>query len=386
MSIKNVLQGVKDITGGVARSLVKTRATSAPVNSVVDNFVSGLKQAGNALSKSNFLPVRMYNTAQQVAGIPQVRQQISNFSDNVGNTVSSIPYKVQENKIKFNFRNKTPVNWGDPVALQGALDKITSNAPKWGGSYVPPALTNIGGNVATNPNSWTGSFDPVGQMQEFSHPQQMTYNNPQINTSPMLEQIKQNVISKLRPAAREFLNKVPIGFDKMDQGNLGQSRGKGTPGRNVAISDTFLKPANPNLSPARQEEYKKYQAGELEKVIEHELLHQTPRLVPTNLFKPENEVVVKNYTERWGQDYMDRPGSLVEEMFAEQDLPPAYYWHVFKNVNPNATEKNFIDTLKAYFVNSINTPYTETAVAGSSTPQIAPQVGRIMKIGKTIKK
>ena len=202
---KSAFEETLGFLGGIAKSAKNTLSSD----------ISNLKSDYSSWSKN-------YENDQR-----QKQQKVKNFlSDSVklniprnvvdfSNKISSLPYQRAEEKIQDVAQNKMPVNWSDPVARQQGVDKVMSNAPKWGGSYVPEVLKNIGSGFATNPDSWTGSLDPVGQMKEFSHPLQMTYNAPQIETSPLLENIKQNIISGLKPSAREFLSKVPIQFGKM---------------------------------------------------------------------------------------------------------------------------------------------------------------------------
>ncbi|MCK9371548.1 hypothetical protein M0R04_16670 [Candidatus Dojkabacteria bacterium] len=303
-------------------------------------------------------------------GLANLQRNVQQIPQQINNTISSIPYKMADRRIQNVAQNKIPVDWSNPVARQQGIDKVMANAPRWGRSFVPQSLTNIGGSVARNPDSWTGSLNPVGQMQDFSNPLQRTYNAPQITPSPLLENIKRNVISGLKPSAREFLSNVPIQFGDIEAG--GESRNKGTPGRNITINENLIKnEKDPN---------RKMVIDEITNIVKHELLHQTPRLVPTEMFHPKNKPVIDEYTNRWGTEYMkQRPTALVEEMFAEEALPPAYYWHIFKNVNPNATKKNFIDTMKYYFVNNINTDVPQTQQG------IAPMVTNAVK-GRTLKK
>lgn len=326
----------------------------------------GVSNVGNFAKQSSQLlpPVQAYNSIQQIKNIP--------------NQISAIPYKLADAKIQSQMKNKMPADWSTPEGRQIASDKVMAAAPRWGQSFVPQSLQNIGGSVAQNPDSWTGSLNPVGQMQEFSNPLQRTY--PKVETNPFLENIKQKVISGLKPEARQYLSNIPIQYGELDKGTLGQSQAKESAGRNVVISDTFNKPVSDKLPLKRQAEVVDYTRQQLETVIKHELLHQTPRLVPTELFHPKNQPVIDQYTERWGTDYMKQsPNALVEEMFAEESLPPAYYWHIFKKVNPKATQRNFVDTMKSYFVNSVNTP------APMSYNGVAPQEAKGV-VGKQIKR
>lgn len=251
----------------------------------------------------------------------------ANITQAVTEPITSIPYRISQNKI--NEQSKGLYNYPEKYFPQTPVfqsrqppEQFQNREPNM--SYVPENLINI-------------------------VPQKY----------PQLEAIKRKVLGgeNIRPSAREYLKQVPITF--REQGILqntyrGVSSGKGTPFREIGI--------NPN---------EKMDSQQLEDVIKHELLHQTPNLVPKELFHPKNKQVISGYTQRWGQQYFKNPKALVEEMFANQDLPPAYYWHIFKEVNPKATKENFINHLKSYFVNNINNPPPQLPRGGNGQQGIS---------------
>lgn len=201
-------------------------------------------------------------------------------------------------------------------------------------------------------------------------PEQTKYVIP-YPSDPKLEQIKQRILNNpnIRPLAKEYLSNIPITYEESMGRFSGMSMGEETPGRQILINKDILKPrmvkkAGDTIQ--RQETSRETAERvdiELNDTIKHELLHQTPELVPNKLFKPINKKVIDNYINRWSKEYFQNPENkefdtkrLVGEMFAEEALPPIYYFHIFKQIVPDAKPSNFIQAIKSYFVNNINNP------------------------------
>jgi len=212
--------------------------------------------------------------------------------------------------------------------------------------------------------------------------------NPE--SDPVLEKFKQKVLSNpnITEATRAYLSDIPISYRGSEEKFSGMSEAPGTPNRQIIINEKLKdQPREVVREDSVKQQSVKIPDTQLEEVIQHELLHQAPRLLSTKEYKPINQKKVEGYIQRWGKDYMkarsadvNRGGALagvVEEMFAEKDLPSAYYWHIFKNVVPNATPQNFIDTIKSVFAepdrfNYDNKPYLQDYLNSNQQNGIQP--------------
>jgi hypothetical protein len=304
------------------------------------------------------------------------RNMGKNVSDNEGFIRQGQFTPVQAIKDYFNPTSNQGQNfWSTPLAntLANVQQNVVNPIENDIGDIIasaPYTLSDINRNiqVATRPLV-VGKFQLLAGQND--NVDVNPYNNlPAPTTDSQLEAEKQKVLNSLnlRPRAREYLSKIPIYYEKaqnLPPNVLGVAHKDVFP--SIAISEQLktvpLESEYLNQEGITQEDIQKTQEAikqknikQIDDVIKHELLHQTPRLIPVGLFHPKNKAIIDYYVNRWGKDYMNQPGALVEEMFAEQDLPPAYYWHIFKNVVPDATPTDFISTLKSYFVNKINTP------------------------------
>lgn len=274
---------------------------------------------------------------------------VGNVGQQVNNMVASAPYTLNNVNLAVQKATLPPTTWDQSINRVNPMgNTINQNLP-----IKQPVLSGM----SYNPDPYMNVQVLAGQNRDNVNIRPFN-NEPAPQSDPRLEAMKQNILNSpnLRDVAKNYQSNIPLTFENLPPTVMGNAANKGGEHPYIAISDRVLKPIDPRLSPQRQVEQKAYNQEQLNQIIEHELLHQTPRLVPTEMFHPQNKAVIDEYTQRWGADYMKHPKALVEEMFAEQDLPPAYYWHVFKKVNPKAKEKDFISALKSYFINKINTP------------------------------
>ncbi|MCK9371239.1 hypothetical protein M0R04_15105 [Candidatus Dojkabacteria bacterium] len=289
---------------------------------------------------------------------------------------SVVKNKVKNSVQSFPFDLKTSVRSNPPVgALSVDTKKLNKQFNQDMQTYQKASpvgklgLENILGEGSENPltKGASGQFKPY-----------IRDTSPAPKSDPSLERIKMKVLSNpnLTPAAKNYLSKIPVSFEKYRPNKEGRVPAGASYGSSdngivyaqnpyITISDKFKNPPSmvgidPFKTPEEAAIYKKQAIAEqtkaLETVIVHELNHQAPRLVPVELFHPKNKVIIDQYVQRWGEKYMKNPGYLVEEMFAEQALPPAYYYHVFKSINPKASQQDFVGYLKSFFINKINTP------------------------------
>ena len=293
----------------------------------------------------------------QQVNIPQIIQVAQNVGTQVGEKVASVPYAIRDTRLNYQKKYGMPVNWNKVAEQEDrTVDFIESK---------PLVYQNLVGET----------FFPRPQQTARVSADLLPFFNditPAQKTDPYLEQLKQQVLNSpnLRPVAKQSLSNIPIIYQKMKAG--GAASGMGTQRPLIAISEKYRDPVR---YPIRRGEdnYVKQSPGEaikanedaIKTIIQHELLHQTPRLIPMKLFHPKNQTIVNDFTKRWGKEYMKRPGALVEEMFADNALPPAYYWHVFKNLNPNSTKQDFLTHLRSWFVNNVNTSNPESQISNS---------------------
>lgn len=280
-------------------------------------LVGGL--AGQAVQRFQQLPQQVQATGQLV------NQGLQDRSSQLGESIVSIPYRMADYGNYMTQKFGEPVNFNEMDKNEKRIGKIIQSKP------------------VKQQDFWAEQFFRMPQQIKTSSAQLMPLINditPVPPADPKLEAIKQQVLNNpmLRPAAKEYLSKIPVVYE-----NMGDWGGRAKQ-KYIAVSDKIKSPQLIAI------------------IIEHELLHKTPNLVPTSLFHPKNQEIVNNYTKRWGENYFNNndPRTLIGEMFAEQDLPPAYYWHIFKNINPKASNQDFISYLKSWFENEINNPSLPT--------------------------
>ena len=284
------------------------------------------------------------NAIQQTASQLQKRT-VNNFNwagNQINQNISSIPDKIAS--IPFNMATNKMNSMIGPPIKDPASNYLYDNSDKIFNNMSPSSMDAY---IGLDKEIYRQQKTPSASlMPQYKIPSNKITN---VTSDPYLEGIKQKVLSSpnIRQPARDYLKKIPISYS---EGNNLPYAGVAVQGPNpqVLINKKYFDSIknDPNIVPGVI----------LEDTIKHELLHHTPKLLPKELFKPENKKVVDAYTQRWGKQYFNQPGSLVEEMFAENDLPPAYYWHIFKEINPQAKEQDFITALKSYFINNINQP------------------------------
>jgi len=313
---------------------------------IVKNFVQTAQKGIQNWAVQN--PAR----AQNIIDAP------SNFSQSVTEPIASVPFNRAKNKINLERKKLF-------VIPEKTLPKMPA--------YVPQSRQYPEQFQTPAPNM---SFVPEDQLLI------------QRESNPELEAIKQRILSgkNVRPSVKEYLSDVPINYSPsgLDNRWAGASLDAGNPYREIQINEDILKTrqietAQGVFRPETKQETTVRVDRTLNDTIKHELLHQTPNLVPEKLFQPRNQKVINEYSDRWGKKYFNNPKTqeldtdrLVGEMFAEEALPPIYYWHIFKKVVPQAKPINFIQAIKSYFSNNINNPQPETEITPQFTNSLIP--------------
>lgn len=151
------------------------------------------------------------------------------------------------------------------------------------------------------------------------------YEGPTSDISP--EALQQILAARgFRPTAANYLSKIPVkvGQRYMNSGDP-RTLGEWHPmERFISLPDKDQL-NNPDLD-----------------VMRHEYLHAAPRLGPLSAknskvadFVLKNDKGMQNtvpvFTQRWGKQYMSRPGAMAEEMFAEGLYPTLFYNHILSN-------------------------------------------------------
>lgn len=319
--------------------------------------VSDLQQKQSPIVK-NFIKSAQQGIQDWAIKNPVKANKILNFPSQavqaVTEPIASIPYNLARNKIKAQSKNLITIPGKyypeRPPILQTRISDQRFSTPAPNMSYIPE--------------------DQILIKDE---------NNPQ------LEAIKQKILAgeNVRLSARQYLSDIPIRYAPVNMGDQnwgGVAVDANTPFREIVINPDIAQPQKIETAPGvfrseTEQETAQRVDYQLNETIRHELLHQTPQLLPTKLFTPENKQVINDYVQRWGKEYFKNPKNkkfdtqrLVGEMFAEEALPPAYYWHVFKRVVPDAKPKDFIDQIKSYFVNNINNPQPTPQPTNSVIP------------------
>ena len=231
------------------------------------------------------------------SALQQVMKQISNLGNNVRNTALDLPYKIANAKNSFNkaIQPNVPFSWD------------TGRPPQ------PQRQTLSNFSFDLSNNRPTGSAKMAPYM-----------------LGPESDMTKQQVADYLksygvRPAAIEYFSQIPVkqGADYVSGGD------------NV-LGTSYQRPnfigLKPNAPPG---------------VLMHEYMHQVPRTINpksklssiiTKMFYPDIEKSNQEFTNRWGENYMKRPGALQEEQFAERRYPNFYYSHVLE---PRPVKKSF---------------------------------------------
>lgn len=297
----------------------------------------------NSLSKIRDTATNLFKPVQQaVSQVQQLPQQIQatgqlmgqglqERGNQISEGIASIPYNHATSQRNDRIQNGIQIG-GPPTQFQQIDNRNYRNANQYG----KLAMDSITGE---------GAWQPTAEPSAVRTP--LFIDRTSVSPSnPYLEGLKKQVLSNpgFRPSAREYLSKIPIIYEDTPIGVEAQAH------NSPELQNPYIgvSPDSVNHGPSdiTNENYVK-------SVIEHELLHQTPQLVPQSLFHPKNQPIIDQYTERWGADYAKQPGALVGEMFAQEDLPPAYYWHIFKNVNPQASQQDFLGYLNSWFTNEL---------------------------------
>lgn len=331
---------------------------------IVKNFITSAQKGIQNWAQKN--PAR----AQNIINAP------SKLTQTVTEPIASIPYRISDAKMKLQKTNMVPVSYKKMNKEGNLWDNKINSLPV---AQQQPVANLIWGE-SDFPNPISGSSANL---------QTQGYNTDK--SDPALEAIKQKILAgeNIRPSAKEYLSQVPIEYAKLfteagQPTSAGVASGAGTPNRRILINEDFIKPQmrideDGTKRIEHPEETTTRINGGLDSVIKHELLHHVPEGVSLKTFKPENKTIINNYVNQWSKKYMnDKNGKLdtkrlVGEMFAEQSLPPAYYWHVYKQVVPNAKPSTFLQTIKSYFINNINTK--ESSVIPSKYGTMVPNSG-----------
>ncbi len=344
-ALEEALKGIGTTAGNMVQGATKNlgnflQGASQGANNIVNNFQQDYGNFSRNYAQDNAIKNA---TLQNFSN--GVKSTLNNMWQAPSNFVKDLPFNTAQISLNMQKQGKTPVTFSQAQKRDEQLYKMQD--PIYRNSLGDAPVDNL--LYDTTPNSGPSA----GLNDQVTSPY---YYVP--DPSPQLEAIKQQVLSQpnLRPAAKNYLSQIPITAQQPQNdakwaGYAGG--GKGTPEQYVAIDPRV--PGWMTLGPDASPEQRKAMQPKLDEqylssVIQHELLHQTPELLPTSLYQPKDQQQIQEYTQRWGKDYMKRPGALVGEMFAEQDLPPIYYFHIFKQVVPNATPQDFINEIKNYFL------------------------------------
>jgi len=272
---------------------------------VVDSAISSIRQkAGNLFG--------------------DIYKSSNNIVNNVSNSISSVPYAISNMSINNQKKSKIGVT-NEQYGQE--LDKVY--AP-----YTDPQLEAM----------------PEKQFKKLISPVEKKYYQLPPKSDPALDQYKKELLSSqnLRPSAVNYLKDIPLTVNKLYGDTQGISMGQGTPTRQIQLSsDLINRPGN--TYPSQMLRVGGNQSinpmvlkkEDIKGVLRHEYLHQVPQGIPIFLAGTPDKQTENYYVDRWGKDYMGDKKTLMKEMFAEQDLPPQYYWHIFKKVSPNATPAQF---------------------------------------------
>lgn len=327
----------------IVKNFIKT--STQDVQNFTNNFDEGLKANVRALAQN-----KAFDSANKKAQIRMIQNDMNRFLQNPANAVTtaikSIPANLARAGIDRDKRTQKPMTMQQFEAEdQAAQDQYNRQ--------FPPIMRSDTTDSMFMPWGWDAQ--PAGTSAQLQ-PRKTVYLQPP-STDPALEKIKQQILSdpNITDATRAYLKDIPITYENMTDENgkllaAGMAHEPGGPGRYIGISDSYKEnPTQVAVTNQVKKQSVQIPNGELETIIRHELLHQAPKGIPLGTFKSENKDKVNNYIQRWGKKYMSNPGALVEEMFAEKDLPSVYYWHIYKSIVPDATPKNFIDTIKSVF-------------------------------------
>lgn len=189
-------------------------------------------------------------------------------------------------------------------------------------------------NIPFNENDWVTEAQYQKELQQTHQPELDLYEPNTMTTSASFRpfmlppttsdlDVRQTLTNLgFRPAAVEYLSRFP-----------------------VKVGEKYMNDPN-----AAGEAYENFvgvtpQAATDPAVLKHEYLHESPTtLNPTsrfsqilmNILYPQLNAQKNEFTQRWGQEYMQRPGALQQEEFAENRFPPAYYYHILENPNTPA--------------------------------------------------
>jgi len=160
---------------------------------------------------------------------------------------------------------------------------------------------------------------PSAQLLPYIEPLPSDLNEAQ--TAQLLNQFN------LRPAAYDYFSQIPIkvGEQYLNSYNeTGQLPGGQWNGKFVAVNPYFID-ENGQQQPIPPEQ--------LESAVMHEYGHSAPRMLPSWTIPLGSSAEAQEYAQRWGPDYFARSSNpeekFNEERFAEGDLPPEFFYHIF---------------------------------------------------------
>ncbi len=348
-ALEEALKGMGTTAGNVVQGATKNlgnflQGASQGANNIVNNFQQDYGNFSRNYAQDNAIKNA---TLQNFSN--GVKSTLNNMWQAPSNFVKDLPFNAAQISLNMQKSGKTPITFSQANKKAEAMFKMEEPLYRNGLGDAP--VDNLRYDMTPNSGSSAGLNDQVTSPN---------YYIPDAN--PQLEAVKRQVLSQpnLRPAAKNYLSQIPVtaGTPSPNEMQWGGHVGgtKGEPNQYIVVNPHVPKwmTLGPDASPEQRKAMQpKLDEQYLSSVIQHELLHQTPELLPTSLYTPKDKQQIQEYTDRWTKKYMDQPGKLVGEMFAEQDLPPAYYYHIFSKLNPEATPQDFINEIKNYVLNYI---------------------------------
>ena len=272
-----------------------------------------------------------------------VKQATTTLTNNATDAVAQIPFRSLNYRINNIQQKGTPLDF-NRLQKEGRLlsNKLEST---------PKPYQNF-----TEQQFW-----PEDQITKNTSASKnlMPYDKIKVKTNPYLEGFKQKVIKNmnLKPAAQQYLSKIPVTYVNDKGPFAGRAINTQQPNAQININEKYYPNPIPVSSTGATLADTPEIKQQLESIIQHELLHQAPDFVSTTQYKPVDKKQVDSYIKRWGEPYFTNPDTgqidtnrLVGEMFAEKDLPPIYYWHIFKQTVPGAKPSDFINAIKQVFL------------------------------------
>ncbi len=348
-ALEEALKGFGTTAGNMVQGATKNlgnffQGASQGANNIVNNFQQDYGNFSRNYAQDNAIKNA---TLQNFSN--GVKSTLNNMWQAPSNFVKDLPFNAAQISLNMQKQGKTPVTFSQANKKAEAMFKMEEPLYRNGLGDAP--IDNLRYDMTPNSGSSAGLTDQVTSPN---------YYVPDAN--PQLEAVKRQVLSNpnLRPAAQRYLSQIPITYrtplpDERPFAGVTDQELSGTPSQYIAINPNInLQTDNPSVLAQRSAEVNKQPLAQtLDSVIQHELLHNTPQLLPITTYKPSDKKQINAYVEKWSKKYMDQgPDRLVGEMFAEQALPSVYYWHIFKQVVPNATPQDFINGIKNLFINN----------------------------------